>query len=159
MKNWLKAIRMAPKMLFACFGITFLIGCQGPKCTSFAPLDFRLEPIPGGGARYPVVVNNSGQVLHNCRFTANLWNYDVHNPRYRSMPIGEFSGSIPEWAPGVKLPFEKRFQPGSPLHFNEYLTTVQIIGQCDEGQFRQIWERTKSGDLKPVGISSSDGQR
>lgn len=149
---------MALAVLFAGLALACLPGCQGPKATSFAPLDFRLEPIPGGGARHPVVVNVSGRELTNYKFSGRVWNYHNRNRLSYSMPIADFNASGQLWRPGDTVRFEKRFRPGSEAVVTDELTTVMIVGRCDQGSFRQTWESTPDGNLR-LTIPRSHGNR
>jgi hypothetical protein len=104
-------------LLSGCFSLAVLTGCKSLQDTSFAPLDARLEPIPGGGAQGFVVINTSGQVLHNYRFSAYMWDdraitYTADNnsslPKRLPAMTYTFMGSGFEWEPGRKQRFRDR---------------------------------------------------
>ena len=150
MKNWCKLGQVNTKLSFGCLGLALLAGCLAPEYTSFAPLDARIEPVPSGGARYFIVVNTSGRELHNVSCSAYMWNDCAPNPIRRASPIYKFEGSLLEWEPGSAM----RFRPldmGIETPIVEHVSRVEIVGHCDEGHFRQRWQDTKSGQLRPVG--------
>jgi hypothetical protein len=160
MKNWFQLARITVMLLPGCFYLAGLAGCESLQDTSFAPLDARLEPIPAGGADYFVVVNTSGQTLHNVRFWVDLWNdyymtYTGNDPA--TIPIRrptltyQCMGSTSELKPGqvVRFRLYLRVGPEGPVLIP--VSRVQIAGSCDEERFREDWQVTRSGQLQPVG--------
>jgi hypothetical protein len=159
MKNWNQWARITVMLLSGCFGLAALTGCKSLQNTSFAPLDARLEPIPGGGAQGFVVINTSGQVLHNYRFRAYMWDdraitYTAGNnsslPSRLPAMTYTFMGSGFEWDPGRMQRFRDR-DLGSEIKILLPVSRVQIVGSCDEGRFREDWQITGSGQLQPMG--------
>ncbi len=122
-----------------------LLGCQ--TLTSFAPLDARLDPVPGGGARYLVVINRSGQELHNCKFSVYVWN-DL-NPQIRRITTREGLISLQKLGPNEECRFYA-WGKGIQAPIVERVSGVDIVGHCDEGRFRQTWLITDSDQLKPA---------
>ena len=161
MKNWIQLARITVTLLAGCFGLAWLTGCESLQDTSFAPLDARLEPIPGGGAQHFVVVNTSGQVLHNFRFRAYMWDdraitYTAGNnsPLPKRLPAMTYTsmGSGSEWEPGQVRRFRDR-DLNSEIAILKPVSRVQIVGSCDEGRFREDWQITGSGQLQRIGRS------
>jgi hypothetical protein len=159
MKNWVQLARITVMLLSGCFSLAVLTGCKSLQDTSFAPLDARLEPIPGGGAQGFVVINTSGQVLHNYRFSAYMWDdraitYTADNnsslPKRLPAMTYTFMGSGFEWEPGRKQRFRDR-DLGSEIKILLPVSRVQIVGGCDEGRFREDWQITGSGQLQLMG--------
>src|SRR5216683_3149513 len=85
--------------------VLVLVGCQSPQYTSFTPLEARLEAVPGGGALYFVLVNTSGQDLHNCTYSAYIWSDENPNPIYRGRPAKRYTGSRQKWEAGKAVRF------------------------------------------------------
>ncbi len=142
------------------FSFSMLTGCESLQDTSFAPLDAKLEPIPGGGAQYFVVVNASRQTLHNFRFSVDMW--DDHAITF----IGNDPTTIPIHLPAMTYRFTSsgsELKPGEVVHFRKDqgmgaegpvlnpASRVQIAGSCDEGRFREDWQVNGSGQLQPIG--------
>jgi hypothetical protein len=161
MKNWIQLARITVMLLSGCLGLAGLTGCESLQDTSFAPLDARLEPIPGGGAQYLVMVNTSGQTLHHFRFRAYMW--DDHTITYtagdnsafpKRLPAMTytFMGSSSQWDPGQTQRFMDRELHGE-IKILKPVSRVQIVGRCDEGRFREDWQITGSGQLHPMGRS------
>jgi len=128
-----------------------LTGCQGLKPTSFAPFDARLEPAPGGGARYLVLVNTSDKDLHNYSFSVYAWDERGANPIAAGTPFGSGQGSGRLWKSGEAGRFNERGK-GIEAPLDHAITKVQLVGHCDEGAFRQVWTGTESGELRRVGV-------
>src|SRR5260370_1736731 len=78
-----------------CLWVLALLGCQGPQYTSFAPVTAELLPIPGGGAKYFVMLNTSGRTLHNFNASAYLWDERSESPISRQRPFKRYFGSGP----------------------------------------------------------------
>ena len=129
-------------------------GCQTSGSSKFTPFSAKLESVQGGGAQYFVIINTSGQELHNFSYTAYLYSELLRrHPAVRNLPIR------PDLASGSRL------KPGQVMRFRSYdkgiqdplvqpITRVLIVGHCDEGKFRQEWMTTTSGELRPVGGAS-----
>jgi len=62
-------------LLSGCFILTWLTGCESVNNTGtqFSPVAAKMEAVSGGGAQHFVLVNDSGQELHNVRFSAYMW--------------------------------------------------------------------------------------
>jgi len=127
--------------------VLLLVGCQTSQVTSFAPLDARLEPIPGGGGQYLVLVNTSGRDMRNCSGSIYVWvdrsSYEIRrNPghSYFSGPLIKTGQAvrIRGWATTVEAPITRR------------VTKVEIVAHCDEGYFREVWLNTDSHQLQRV---------
>jgi len=60
-----------------------------------------------------------------------------------------FMGSSAKWSPGAVVHFTPRnfAGPGSLLR---PVTSVKIVGTCDEGPFREEWQITSSGQLQLI---------
>jgi hypothetical protein len=144
-------------------GLVWLTGCQGLQPTSFAPIEPRLETIPGGGAQRLVAVNTSGQALHHYRFRGYLWNDQAvfysagQAPNVpRRMPAMTYScvGSGERWETNRVIRFMEfniRDKEGT-IFFP--VSRVQIMGRCNEGTFREYWEINPSGQLQLAGTNS-----
>jgi hypothetical protein len=166
MKNRIQLGRITVMLLAGCFGLVWLTGCETLQDTSFAPVDARLEPIPGGGAQYFVMVNTSGQTLHHVRFRAYMWddraitftagNNSAFPQRLPAMTY-TFTGSSSEWHPGQVQRFKDRDMDieGAIL---KPVSHVQIVGSCDEGRFREDWRITGAGQLQRIGSDSHGGK-
>jgi len=125
-----------------------LAGCQTqtPGSASFAPFDARLELVPGGGARHFVVINTSGEELHNYSFSAYMWNDMTARPFRNETHRFMASGAV--------------LEPGQALRFHGSRTTeeviadpvsrVEIVGHSTEGSFRQAWRYNDSDQLEPI---------
>jgi len=126
------------------------VGCQAPKSVPFAPLSARLEPVPGSAALYFVVINTSGQELHNYRYSAYLYSELLRrHPFARKLPIRQYVGSGYNLGRSQIMRF-RRLDKNIEDPIVEAITRVQIVGHCDEGHFRQEWTTTESGELRPV---------
>ncbi len=132
-----------------CLWVLALLGCQGPQYTSFAPVTAELLPIPGGGAKYFVMLNTSGRTLHNFNASAYLWDERSESPISRQRPFKRYFGSGPAWPSGEMASFGGWAKHADPII--ESVTKVEVVGRCDEGYFRQAWVATGSGQLQPVG--------
>jgi hypothetical protein len=141
---------LQPILLCSCLALT---GCQGLQPTSFAPFDARLEPVPGGGAKYLVLVNTSDQDLHNWSASTYLWNEHQASPVAAANVYCSIQGSGRLWKAGTAERVVQRGR-GVELPINDAVTKVQLVGHCDEGAFRQVWTGTESGELRPVGVVS-----
>jgi hypothetical protein len=137
-------------LLGSCVAIT---GCQGLKPTSFSPFDARLEPVPGGGTKYLVLVNVSNQDLHNWSFSAYLWNERQSNPIVAGNPHCYAQGSGRLWKAGTGVRIRQQ-GTGVELPINKAVTKVQLVGHCDEGAFRQVWAGAESDVLRRLGATS-----
>ena len=130
--------------------VVVLMGCQGPQYTSFAPVNARLEPVPGGGAQYFLLINTSGRELHNVSLSAYLWDEHTESLISRQQPCRRYEGSGSSWPAGKA----QRFRPLG-MHVEDPITQpvtrAEVVGHCDEGYFRQAWVGTESGQLQPVG--------
>ena len=157
MKNLIQLAQITVMLLSGCFGLAIMTGCESLKDTSFAPLEARLEPISGGGAQHFVLINTSGQKLHNFRFGAYMW--DDHalaftgNDPFSSLPnrlpaiTYRFMGSGPQWEPGQVQRFKDR-DLGGEIKILKPVSRLQIVGSCDEGRFREDWQVTGPGQLQ-----------
>jgi hypothetical protein len=124
-------------------------GCKTPVYTSFAPFDARLEPIPDSVARYIIFLNTGGRALHNYSFSAYLWDDETLNRFRREKPIKRYMGSGVSLLPGQSI----RFHPlgfGIEDPIRQPMTRVELTGHCDEGDFRQSWRNTPSGQLQSI---------
>jgi hypothetical protein len=156
MKNLIQLMRITVMLLSGCFGLAMLTGCESLQDTSFAPLEARLEAISGGGAQCFVVVNTSGQTLHNFRFGAYMWNdhtltFTENDPSSlpNRLPVMtyKFMGSGSQWEPGRVQRF-RDLALGDEIKILKPVSRVQIVGSCDEGRFREDWQITGSGQLR-----------
>jgi hypothetical protein len=139
--------------LFSLLILTMLLtGCKTPAYTSFAPFDARLESVPNSVAKYLVFVNISEQELHNFSFSAYLWD-DHSEDRFRSgRPIQRYMGSGARLMPGQMI----RFHPqglGIEAPLQQNVSRLEIIGHSREGDFRELWRSTPSGNLQLVPVS------
>jgi hypothetical protein len=134
-----------------------LTGCQTTQYTDFAPLDARLEPVPGGGAKYFLLINTSGKTLHNVSFSAYLWDETSPNVLTGRQPFLHGSVSHPEWPPGRAQRFRPR-DMGIEGPITRPVTKVEVVGHCDEGYFRQLWLGTSSDQLQPSGAHPRSAQ-
>ena len=128
-----------------------VLGCQSSHYTSFAPFKARLEPISSGGARHLVFVNASGQNLHNFKFSVDMWN--DKNLNMRRKHTRRFYGSGPELAPGESIRFHDLGRTIETL-ITERISFIEMVGHCDEGDFRQAWLNNDSDQLQPVADAS-----
>src|ERR1035437_10719530 len=100
MKNWIQLARITVTLLAGCFGLAWLTGCESLQDTSFAPLDARLEPIPGGGAQHFVVVNTSRSEEHTselqspCNLVCRLLLEKKKTHRHYDLSAGYTSPSL-----------------------------------------------------------------
>src|SRR6267142_2199591 len=127
--------------------LALLTGCQSMRDTALAPLDARLEPVPGGGAKYLVLVNVSGKELHHFSLSGYLYNDEELNMFWRSRPTREFVGSCAQLTDGETF----RMRPqgkGIEDPIFEHVSRLVIIGHCDEGHFRQTFQNSESGQLR-----------
>lgn len=143
-------------------------GCQTTNDTKFAPLDARLESLNHGGAQSMVLVNSSGQALHNVSFRAyvSLQSQLVNSPQPyllvsasglpQRIPVQNytFSGSSDKLDPGEVIHFKDRYT-GGESRILQPVTKIQIVGSCDEGAFRETWVRDGNGQLQLVGASQN----
>jgi hypothetical protein len=132
-----------------------LAGCRTPY-TSFAPFDARLEPSPRGGAVYLVLINRSDKTLHN--YTCSVYVWSEHFPGYDRMPkiIGRGVTNGRRVDPGTSIRFRSwGMQMEMPIPVS--VSKVEIIGNCEEGAFRQGWENSGSGliPIAPRGLPSN----
>ena len=154
MQNITKTVRFIQCLQIILLGSCMaLTGCQGLKPTSFAPFEARLEPVPGGGVKYLVLVNDGSQDLHNWSISAYLWNEHQSNPVVAGNPHCYVQGSGSLWKAGTAQRIVQRGK-GVELPLNAAVTKVQLVGQCDEGSFRQVWTGTESGELRRVGVTT-----
>jgi hypothetical protein len=129
-------------------------GCQSGRVRGFTPLETQLDPVPGGGARYLVVVNTSGKELHHCRFAAYLYNGHDPDPLQHLQHFARCAGHRDFWPPGDEARFHMR---GTTLEFPivDPVTRVDVIGHCDEGTIRQSWRITESeNEVRPPGVAA-----
>ncbi|HVU08634.1 MAG TPA: hypothetical protein VHG89_08850 [Verrucomicrobiae bacterium] len=148
--------------ILGCLGLVVLTGCESVQDTSFAPLEAKLEAIPGGGAQYFVVVNTSGKTLHDLKFWGNIWYNDVTFPEndLHGMPVHlpvitySIRGSSPKLEPGQEVRFKRDMGASAEGSVLYPVSRVQIAGSCIEGHFREDWQINASGQLQSVGISS-----
>lgn len=127
--------------------LIILSGCQTSVFTTFAPFDARLEPVPNGAAKYLLFLNSSDQALHNFSFSAYMWNDDSRSQLRRSRPIKRYIGSGIQLLPGQSI----RFHPigfGIEDPVLENVSRVEIMGHSKEGDFRELWLNTPSGELQ-----------
>ena len=125
-------------------------GCQTLHDTTFAPLQARLDSANAGGAQSMVLVNTSGQALHNVNFRAymTLQGQMVSTP---NAPVQLVSANgLPQRLPVQRFTFSgsaNKLFPAQVIHFSDRytggegrillpVTKVQIVGSCDEGAFR-----------------------
>jgi len=142
--------------LVQALAFTFLLvatGCQSPSYTSFAPLDARLEPIPTKNSRYLVVINSSGMMLHNLTFSSYLWTDEGRHRQHGERMLGRGMGSLAELPPGQAIRFHEHGK-SIELAMAHPVSKVEVFGHCDEGNFRQAWVKTESGELRRVAPSA-----
>jgi hypothetical protein len=151
-------------LLYGFFSLAMLTGCQTFQDTSFAPLDAKLEPIHAGGAQHFILVNISGQALHNFRFRAYMWDDNTITYRagdFSSLPnrlpamTYTFDGSGSKWESGQVQRFVDR-NIGGEISILKPVSKVQIVGSSDEGRFREYWLINGVGQLLPVGRKAKD---
>lgn len=160
-----KLTRIAVSLLAGGFVLAGFTGCESIKDTGpqFAPVAAKLETIAGGGAKHLVLVNDSGQGLHNVRFSAYMWDdnhlfYTLnHLPQRRSVMTYSFEGSMPLWNPGQGQRFRDR-SLNCEISIIRPVSRVQIVGSCDEGSFREDWQMTESGELQSMSLRQRSGQ-
>jgi hypothetical protein len=148
------ALRVIRMLLSGCFGLAVLTGCESFQDTTFAPIKAVLEPVTGG-AQHFVVVNSSDQILHNYYFRVYMW--DDHNlfytwgdtPRRRPAMTYTFTSSGTKWEPGEEQRFRDWKMP-SEMFILKPVSRVEIVGSCDEGQFRENWQINATGQLEPT---------
>jgi len=150
-------------LVAGCFNVALLTGCESLQSTSFAPFDAKLEPIPGGGAQYFVVINTSGRTLHNFRFSGDIQqshaitntdnNPSLYLPNRLPAMTYAFRGSGSKLEPGQEIRFRTFSGLGAEGSILYPVSEVQIAGSCDEGRFREFWQITGSGQLQRAGIS------
>ena len=151
--------------LFLCIGLGLWSGCQSFQGTQFAPLDARLGFAGNGGGRSLVLVNSSGQALHNVYFQAYMW--CKGQPTQNQQPTLLMSvNEQPEPVPTQTYTFtgsSAKLGPGETIHtvgnntvgdnqILESVTKVQVSGKCDEGAFRETWLMSDNGQLELVGV-------
>ncbi len=149
------ALRVTRMLLSGCFGLAVLTSCESLQDTTFAPIKPVLEPVTGG-AQHFVIINTSNQTLHNFRFRAYLWDdYNLtytggnmpFTPRRRPAMTYTVTAAGVKWEPGVaQRPRDWRMP--SELSILTPVTRVQIVGSCDEGQFREDWHINGAGQLE-----------
>jgi hypothetical protein len=149
----------------AWLGVVLLTGCQTFHDTEFSPIEARLDPTHAGGADYFVLVNSSGQTLHDFRFRAYAWGTSTLTtagdewatlPQRTSQQTYTFQGSGGQWEPGKVLHFRDR-EFGGEGKILQPISKVQIVGSCDEGSFREDWRINRSGQLEQVGVAKTSG--
>jgi hypothetical protein len=162
MKSLIQLMRITVMLPAIFLVLADFTGCKSLQDTSFAPLYCELEPIPGGGAQYIVIINTSKQTLHHIRFLGNVW-YD-HYPTILSssqslIPVSlpaltfSFNGFIGQWEPDHVERIKNDLSPISAESSMLYpVSRVQIAGKCDEGPFREDWQINGAGQLQPMGI-------
>lgn len=163
MKNWIQSAWATVMMLSGCFALAILTGCESLQNTSFAPLDAKLEPTHSGGAQYLVVINTSGQTLHNFRFTGDIQNDNTitymgndpasYLPNRLPATTYIFRGSGAKLEPGQEVRFKTNFGMGAEGSILYPVSRVQIAGICDEGRFRESWQIIGAGQPQPIGRS------
>jgi hypothetical protein len=121
-------------------------GCQATKPKSFAPFEARLELIHGG-ARHFVLVNSSGGELHNYSFSAYMYDDNAHR-LFRQHPVGMFVGSGRTLKADETLRFHRSAETGESIILA--VSSVELVGHCDEGRFHQFWRKADSGQLQLV---------
>ena len=143
-----------PKQFSSFYLLAFLLtGCAAAHYTAFAPLTPRLEPTPFGGVRYLVCVNTSGKDLHNVSGSVYLWNNAPRRfPQKRYTHHMYFSR--PSWVAGQMM---RGVHFATPMEepISEPVSGVEIIGQCDEGYFRELWVNTENDQLQPASRAQS----
>jgi hypothetical protein len=162
-KNRVRRARFQLLLGTGCAGLVWLTGCQSLQPTAFAPVEARLEPVPGGGAQRLVAVNTSGHVLHHYRFRAYMWDDQAvfysagqapNVPRRMPAMTYTFMSSGNAWRPDEVMrfmDFNIRDQEGTIFY---PVSRLQIVGRCDEGRFREHSEMNSSGQLQVVGTNS-----
>jgi hypothetical protein len=129
-----------------------LAGCQSTKYTEFKPVNAWLEPAGNGAVRHLVLVNASGQDLHNVTLSAYLWgrNFGANS---MNVPYGTH-GSYANWAAGEESRAHM-LGMGVEVSLSEGVAKLEVVGHCDEGYFRQGWTATESGFLQPLEAKAS----
>jgi hypothetical protein len=161
MKSPIQLLRITIMLVVGFLGVADFTGCESIQDTSFVPLDCKLEPIPGESAQYIVLINTSGQTLHDIRFWGDMWydqamtyNYNDQIPVRRPAIIYSFSGSNGQWDPGQVVRIRRNLSPISGEASILYpVSRVQIAGTCDEGPFREDWQINGAGQLQPMGVN------
>jgi hypothetical protein len=163
MRNSAQSNKVALIPLFGCVGFFIFAGCESLQDTSFAPLEAKLESIPNGGAQYFVVVNSSGEALHNLKFWVDIWYNQAmtsigNDPDTIPTRLPEMTyscrGSVPDLESGQEVRFRRNFGMGAEGSVLYPVSRVQIAGNCDEGHFREDWQINSSGQLRPLGVGS-----
>lgn len=140
-------------------GLMVFTGCNTLRDTTFAPVDVRLEPGNAGGAQHVVLVNTSGQELHNFTFRGSVWGDssltytgDPFDTLPQRVPAETytFTGSGGKWEPGQAVHLRER-DLGIEGRILRPVTRVQIVGHCDEGSFREDWHMTRAGQWQRIG--------
>jgi hypothetical protein len=126
--------------------IFLLTGCVAPHYTAFAPLTPRLEPTPYGGTRYLVCVNTGGKDLHNVSGSVYIWNTRIQRFPQRKYTHRMYF-SCPKWGP-AQVMRARHFATPMEEPISEPVSAVEIIGQCDEGYFRELWVNTENDQLQ-----------
>lgn len=167
MKNQMHRSWTRTRWLAGLVGFVWLTGCQSLQYTSFAPVEARLERVPGGGAQHLVIVNTSGQELHNCRFRAYMW--DDRAPTYVAGP----NACFPKYLPRITYTYtasESRWETNGTMRFSDFnlpktegviffpVSRLEIVGRCDEGRFREEWQINLSGQLQLIGPAAHPAQ-
>ena len=151
-------------ILFSCIGLVLWNGCQSFHGTKFAPLAAKLESPGGDAAQSLVLVNSSGQILHNVQFTAYMWGHGQANTGQPSLLVA--ANGQPEPSPVLTYRFvgaAAKLDPGQVIRFAgngsigesqalESPTKIQLAGKCDEGAFRETWVMGDYGQLELTGV-------
>ena len=124
-----------------------LTGCEATRYTTFAPFDARLEPIPGGGAQYLVLVNRGEIDIHNFSGSVYIWLYRDPNVTRLDTRAGSIYGH--ELKAGESLRFHYPTLKGEASILVP-VSKVELVGHCEEGYFRQAWVITESGQLRNI---------
>jgi hypothetical protein len=153
-------------LAFLCLGLGLWNGCQTYHGTKFAPLQPKLDSLGYGGAQSMSLVNSSGQAMHNVHFRAYMWGQS-HLEQSPQQPYMLTSASgLPQRVPALTYSFmgsAGKLDAGQVIHFNngntggesrilEPVTKIQIVGSCDEGDFRETWVLNGRGVLVLVGV-------
>jgi hypothetical protein len=149
-----------------CLSVAVWSGCAGYQGTKFAPLEARLKSTGYGGAQTMVLVNSSGQELHHVEFRAYLWGQSQLVSTPQEPYVLSTETGLPERVPGQTYIFggsSEKLAPGEIIHLTTRDTgeefrillpvaKVQIMGRCDEGDFRETWLMSGGGQLELVGV-------
>jgi hypothetical protein len=152
--------------LFLCLGLGLWSGCQTYHGTKFAPLEPRLDSAGYGGAQSMALVNSSAQALHNVRFRAYMWGRSQLTESPQQPYMLTSASGLPQRVPALTYTFigsAGKLDPGQVIRFTngntggesrilQPVTKIQIVGSCDEGEFRETWVSGKQGELVLVGV-------